>query len=133
MSGSRGLDGFSGSDGSPQTSAAANLIQGELHDWATEPFIHLGYTHPVVSQHHDDDAVAPFRELAKPLPNGRVMFAGEAYTGGGGEANMTVHSALDAGVRAAGEAAAYLRDSAGKAPDAGAAAAAPTAIGRARL
>jgi hypothetical protein len=110
-------------EGAPETSASANLIAGELHNWASEPFIHLGYTHPVVGA-----GAAPFSELAKPLPNGRVMFAGEAYTscgsssggsssnGGGsgdanpGQANMTIHSALDAGVRAAAEAAAFLED-----------------------
>ena len=95
----------SGEDGSQRTSAAANLINGELHDWAMEPFIHLGYTHPLAGA-----GAAPFAELAKPLPNGRVLFAGEAYIAEKGAANMTVHSALDAGVRAANEAAGFLRD-----------------------
>ena len=81
--------------------ASRSFEAGVVHDWATEPYIHCGYSYPRVG------GEGAFEELSKPLPNGRVMFAGEAYTDG---ANMTVHSALDAGARAAAEAASYLGD-----------------------
>lgn len=84
------------------TPTSRHFIQGELHDWGSVPYVHVGYTHCVVGE---DESV--YRELAKPLPNGRVMFAGEAYVSEG--ASMTVHSALDAGFRAAGEAASFLK------------------------
>ena len=76
------------------------FIDGIMHDWSQEPFIRCGYSYPKLG---GEDA---FSELARPLPNGRVMFAGEAYTTG---PNMTVHSALDSGARAAREAAQYLQ------------------------
>jgi monoamine oxidase len=78
-----------------------HYIQGEMHDWSSVPYIHIGYSHCIVGE---DSSL--FRELAKPLPNGRVMFAGEAYVSEG--PNTTVHAALDAGFRAAGEAASFL-------------------------
>ena len=81
--------------------ASKSFIQGKLHNWGAEPYVHVGYTHCRVG---DDESL--FRELAKPLPNGNVMFAGEAYVSEG--ANMTVHSALDAGTRASREVATYL-------------------------
>ena len=52
-------------------------------------------------------AEGAYAELAKPLPNGRVLFAGEAYTSCT-STSMTVHAALNSGVRAASEAASFL-------------------------
>ena len=96
---------FQGSSSAP---ASEHLVKGVVHDWAAEPYARLGYTHAVVGGEGERD----FRTLAAPLPNGRVLFAGEAYCSAG--ANMTVHSALDAGHRAAGEVVAFLSDKAAR-------------------
>lgn len=94
----------------PAEFGRGHLIKGALHDWATEPYIQMAYTHCVTGEKE-----ALFRELAKPLPNGRVMFAGEAYCSEG--ANMSVHCALEAGHRAAREAAAFLANRPGDLKD----------------
>jgi monoamine oxidase len=86
--------------------APQHLIKEVLHDWAAEPWIQMAYTHCEVG--HSEQM---FRELAKPLPNGRVMFAGEAYCSEG--ANMSVHCAFEAGHRAAREAVDYPSAKAG--------------------
>jgi len=98
----------------PGTNPRQSLVHGEMHEWSREPFIHCGYTFPLAANLVPPEVPASlssfraFSELAKPLPNGRVMFAGEAYVT---RANMTVHAALDAGARAAEEASRFLAGS----------------------
>ena len=46
--------------------ASRSFEAGVVHDWATEPYIHCGYSYPRVG------GEGAFEELSKPLPNGRV-------------------------------------------------------------
>ena len=55
--------------------ASRSFLHGEMHDWGTEPYIHVGYSYPKVG---GEEA---FATLAEPLPNGRVFFAGEHTNG----------------------------------------------------
>jgi len=101
-----GLGGGLGGGGGAKPSCSAALAKSALHDWGAEPFARCGYTHcPSLNGACEAD----FRILAAAVPvagGGALLFAGEGYISAG--ANMTVHSALDAGHRAAGEAAAVL-------------------------
>ena len=74
--------------------AEGAFLRSELCDWGEEPHIWGGYTYPRVGFTPQVKA-----ELAAPTAEG-VHFAGEATSQ---TAGMTVHSAMDSGVRAAGE------------------------------
>lgn len=77
----------------PGCGARDCFVHGELHEWRNEPYIRCGYTHPRVpsldaSTPPDLASFRAFAELAKPLPNGRVMFAGEVRLPGEGNPGM---------------------------------------------
>jgi len=122
----------------PQFEAGRHFLRASFTNWQTEAHIRCGYSYGAVqeatavaaagtplltspsSAPSSSSSQSPsslpqppttvtelHRALAAPLGGGRVLFAGEAYVSEG-SANMTVHAALDAGARAAKEAATYL-------------------------
>ena len=80
--------------------ADAGFISSHIFSWADDaPSIRGGYSHPKVGNRHED-----VEEIAKAV-DGRIFFAGEAtHTG----AAMTVHAAMETGIRAAREVAGAL-------------------------
>ena len=75
---------------------------GSVFSWADTPWIGGAYTCPTLQE-----AAGARALLAAPHADGRVLFAGEATSGGNVEEDspLTVHGAMRSGIRAANEAA----------------------------
>ena len=86
----------------PRAAAArASFLGGELFDWGVDaPHVRCGYSYPAVGQ-----GARATRALARPCWAGALQFAGEATAT---RTSMTVHAALDTGVRAAARVAVRL-------------------------
>jgi len=68
--------------------ATDKFLSGYVFNWAKEPFVQGGYSHPIVN--HDGCNVADIRTVSRPI-QGRIFFAGEATNE---KLNPTVNGAM---------------------------------------
>lgn len=93
------LDTIYGTSDHP-TPASDCFVKGMYLDWGDIEYVRGGYSYPRVGQR--DDAA---RDLAAPVED-RIFFAGEATAFE--QPSMSVHAAMDTGLRAAGQVARAL-------------------------
>eukprot|EP00238_Polyblepharides_amylifera_P009068 CAMPEP_0196586828 /NCGR_PEP_ID=MMETSP1081-20130531/55722_1 /TAXON_ID=36882 /ORGANISM="Pyramimonas amylifera, Strain CCMP720" /LENGTH=450 /DNA_ID=CAMNT_0041908839 /DNA_START=48 /DNA_END=1400 /DNA_ORIENTATION=+ len=82
---------FSCIKGGSSTPASDVFVQGEVHNWADEPFIRAAYSYPKIG------STGARNSLCNPVDN-RIFLAGEHTDPG---ANPCVQAAMSTGVRAA--------------------------------